>query len=161
MLFCDGHFSLFILLTFYGPNQSGPYKATDTHTHTHTSNWAFCVIGSSPSFASQGTGRHRPPVNMIQDTGYGCLDRFKTSVCSHTYTHTHTHTFHSFTLHVLMPCKHIDSQKNTMSLHYVQGVSLTGEVAVSAPSDGLQEKFLRLLLQPRSFYWCAAGDMKL
>ena len=36
--------------------------------------------------------------------------------------------FTLFTLHVLMQCKHIDSQKNTMSLHYVQSEPLTSSL---------------------------------
>lgn len=44
-------------------------------------------------------------------------ERFKTAVQSHTLM-LYPSSF------LLLLCKHIDSQKNTMSLHYVQSVSL-------------------------------------
>lgn len=40
-----------------------------------------------------------------------------------------------------MLCKRSDSQKNTMSLHYVQSESLTSGVTVSVRCDGISEKF--------------------
>lgn len=71
---------------------------------------------------------------------HGCLDHFlKISVLTF---------FTLFTLHVIMQCKHIDSQKNTMSLHYVQSESLTSSL-VRRRNEGK----VSTLLPRSSFYW--------
>lgn len=108
------------------------------HTHTVTCHTgAFCVIGSSTSFASQGTGRHAQHVNTLQARALNIWRKIWTLwpffkyLCSNIYFTLLPSFFFS------MLCKHVDSQKNTMSLHYLQSESLTSWVTVSVQRDGM------------------------
>lgn len=86
----------------------GPFVSSDHQLHLH----------HREQEDTHSMSTHCRPGLSTSDGRYGRFDRFL-NICARTYTSLFYPPFFS------MLCKHVDSQKNTMSLHYLQSESLT------------------------------------
>lgn len=119
--------------------------------HSRTSHWAFCVPGSSTSFALKGTERHPQHVNTLSGLStyiqYGCLHHLK-NICVLFYPY-----FKCYVNVVIVKKYYVF----TLCTKWI-----TNQRSHCFSSEWWDEgKVQTFLLQSTSFYWWAISYMKL